>query len=260
MKRIVLSLAWLALLIGNYAYATTYTYTGDSYTIGGGAYTDLMSVTGTLVTSSPIPPNFGGDISGILTSWSFNDGVQTINSSNGVFHPGYPLQVSTNEEGVIVDTFLAVFLSPMATTVGDTDSYIGLVFGQSIGVVDAVCTTVVEGFCDAYEPPASYGQASSPGTWAGCSISSGPIAVSMVNGAVGLNARRARHCTGKTASLDNNSGSKNTLITSGCFLMGMELSTFSHIQVAVRQLLAACRHTRCRELDGLDIRSRLRSG
>jgi len=167
MKRIVLSLACVALLIGNYAYATTYTYTGDLYTMGGGAYTEGMRVTGTLLTSSPIPSNYSGDISGILSSWSFNDGVQTIDSSNGEFHPGFSPTVLTNEQGVIVDSFLAMFLSPIGTTVGDTDSYIAVVFGQSIGVVDAVCLTVVDEVCETYEEPASFGQASSPGTWVG---------------------------------------------------------------------------------------------
>ncbi len=167
MKRIVQSLSLLALLISNYAYATTYTYTGDNFTQASGAYTQSMRVTGTLVTSSPIPPNYEGDISGILTSWSFYDGVQTIDSSNGELSPGYPPLVSTNEQGVIVESFLAFFLSPIATAVGDTDSYIGVIFGISGGVVGAVCLTVSEGVCDTYQEPTSIGQAGSPGTWEG---------------------------------------------------------------------------------------------
>lgn len=166
MKRVMLTFAVLALLISGYANATTYTYTGAYFTDGGGPdYEEGMRVTGTLVTSSPIPPNFSGDISDIMTSWSFSDGVQTIDSSNGEFSPEYPPQVLTNEEGLIVDSFLAFFLSPIATTVGDTDSYIGVVFSQSIGVIGAVCLTVVDGVCTTYEEPTSFAQAEDPGVW-----------------------------------------------------------------------------------------------
>lgn len=165
MKRIVQSLAMFALLIGNCAYAATYTYTGDNFTIVNGVYTDDMRVTGTLVTSSPIPPNYEGEIGDIVVSWSFNDGVQTIDSSNGEFNPGFPPAVMTDENGVIVDSFLVFFSSPLATTIGETDDYIGVVFSQAIGVTGAVCLTVADGVCESYEPPVNFGQSESPGTW-----------------------------------------------------------------------------------------------
>jgi len=174
MKRIVLSFAVLALLIGNYAYATTYTYTGGRYNMGGSPYDEGMRVTGTLVTSSPIPPNSGSfdisdmfDISGILTSWSFSDGVQTIDSSSGEFHPSYPPIVMTDGQGLIINSFLVMYVSPIATTVGATDDYIGVGFGQSFGTVGQVCATVVDEVCADHELPASYGQANTAGTWEG---------------------------------------------------------------------------------------------
>ena len=176
MKRIVLSFALLALLISGYANATTYAYTGAYFTDGDGPdYEEGMRVTGTLVTSSPIPPNFSGDISDILTSWSFNDGVQTIDSSNGEFSPEYPPQVVTNEEGLVVDSFLAMFLSPIGTHVGDIDSYIAVGLGTSIGVFGAVCRTVADGVCDSWEEPSSFAVAEDPGVWEGSGVPSTPV-------------------------------------------------------------------------------------
>lgn len=167
MKRIVLSFAVFALLIVNYAYAATYTYTGDNYTMATGVYTADMRVTGTLVTSSPIPPSSETDISGILTSWSFSDGVQTITSADGELNPNYPPLVATDEHGVITASILVVFSSPLANTIGDTDDYIGVAFGSSIGVVDIVCATVTDGFCETWtEPESNYAQSNSDGVWA----------------------------------------------------------------------------------------------
>lgn len=168
MKRIALIIAVFALLIGNYAYAKTYTYTGDNFTTVSGAYTTSMRVTGTLVTSSPIPPNSVGiDISGILTSWSFSDGVQTITSADGEFSPIYPPLVVTDGQGVITDSFLAVFSSPLATTVGGTDDLIAVYLGLSQGAINLVCDSVTDGFCDSYSEPDSYGLAESYGAWGG---------------------------------------------------------------------------------------------
>lgn len=172
MKRVILIFAVLALLIGNYAYAATYTYTGAYFTDGDGPdYEEGMRVTGTLVTSSPIPPGFEGDISDILTSWSFNDGVQTLDSSNSEFSPEYPPLVGTDEAGLIVGEYLIMFSLPLGTAVGEIDSYIGVGLGTSVGVLGAVCRTVADGFCDSWEQPTSFAVAEAPGTWEGSAIS-----------------------------------------------------------------------------------------
>ena len=125
-----------------------------------------MRVTGTLVTSSPIPPSSETDISGILISWSFSDGVQTITSADGALNPNYPPLVVTDEQGVITDSFLVVFPSPISTTIGATDNYIGVAFGSSVGVIDIVCSSVTDGVCDSWsEPESNYAQSNSDGAW-----------------------------------------------------------------------------------------------
>ena len=166
MKRIVLTFAVLALLIGNYAYATTYTYTGDNFTEATPPYTTSMKVTGTMVTSSPIPSNSEVDISDILVSWSFNDGVQTISSSNGELNLNFPPLVLTNEQGDIIDSFLVFFSSPIADDAGETDAYIGIVFARSVGTASIVCASVDNGHCDEWvEPEVNYAQSATYGTW-----------------------------------------------------------------------------------------------
>lgn len=87
MKNLILSLTVLASMIGSHANAETYIYTGKNFTSANGDYTTNMQVTGSITTSSPIPPNsINFDIGTIATSWSFFDGVQTISDADGVFH------------------------------------------------------------------------------------------------------------------------------------------------------------------------------
>lgn len=166
MKRILISFALLATLMSSYAYAATYTYTGDAYTEAAGVYTTDMRVTGTLVTSDPIPPDFSGDISGMLTSWSFNDGVQTITSADGEFSPNVLPLVLTDEHGVIINSILVFLSSPIATTIGATDEFIGVFVGASLGSTDIACSSVENGYC--YSWPlldTDYGVAESYGVW-----------------------------------------------------------------------------------------------
>jgi len=69
--------------------ATTYRYTGNSYTSipsdddpPSGTYTTSMRVTGAFTVNQPLPTMSLGDISGLIVSYAFNDGRNTLTESN----------------------------------------------------------------------------------------------------------------------------------------------------------------------------------
>jgi hypothetical protein len=120
MKRITTGIAIIIFLMSSYAHAEIYTYRGERFTDVAGVYTTNMRMTGTLTTSITIPPNSPPfDISPILTSWSFNDGVNTISSSNGETFPGELPIFGTDAEGNISAYEWIVVSSPIGTTTGD---------------------------------------------------------------------------------------------------------------------------------------------
>ena len=171
MKRILISIALIACLISGYAHADTYTYIGTNFEFtGGDDYTTDMRVTGSFTTSIPIPPNVSNfDLSGILTSWSFNDGVQTITNVNGVIPAPPQSDVSTDASGNIIVTNLRFWLSPIATVVGEVSSYIDIyVPGENFvdvrGVKEEVCMSIIgEGVCAIRID--SYGISQHGGVW-----------------------------------------------------------------------------------------------
>lgn len=166
MKRMMMGFVVLALLISNYAYATTYTYTGQNFTQIYSPYTTDMRVTGTIVTSSPIPPNsVDFDITPILASWSFNDGVNTISSSSGRFTYNNPPIFSTDAQGNIIDKEWQVGDGPLTPVENDPFNIIlSTEFGDT-AVIDALCLNPVGTRCGSYfiEPP--YAQVRQVGTW-----------------------------------------------------------------------------------------------
>jgi len=161
----MISIALLASLISSYAYAVTYTYTGANYTDANGAYTTAMRMTGIFTTSSPIPPNFAGDISGIITSWSFSDGVQTINNTNGLFHPNFPPAATTDASGNLTSAKLLIHRVPISTTIGGTEDFIWTSGPINIAVVDAVCQSVNDGYCDNWNESSDWASSDVPGIW-----------------------------------------------------------------------------------------------
>lgn len=168
MKRILISVTLLASLISIYAYAATYTYTGEYFYEAGAPYTTDMRVTALITTSSPIPPNSTNlDISGILTSWSANDGIQTINNTNGVMYPNVPpTSFSTDTSGNITAGKFTAIISPIGTVVGDTDDFIWISY--DLAAKNHVCTHVSFslGICDEHGfSSRNYGLAEPTGVW-----------------------------------------------------------------------------------------------
>lgn len=177
MNRILMGIALLALLISSYAHAVTYTYTGNNFiTTANGVYTPAMRVTGTFTTSALVPPNSTDyDISGILTGWSFFDGVQTINSNNGTFNPPSPPLVTTDAFGSITSTSFNFYRVPISTVLGAENDLIWIGRFGDFAAVDAICGVVTDGYCDGWAFAADRAQSSVPGAWVTSDLPSKPI-------------------------------------------------------------------------------------
>jgi len=169
MKKLIQSLLAISFVFSLNAFATTYTYTGNNYTIAIGQYTTAMRITGSIETSVPIPPdstNF--DIRSIASSWSFFDGLQTIDSSNGVFHPSFSTTTSTDASGNITRADIWVGDDPIGTQVNDTNNTIQTSFSTNYEAasIGAKCTGLTSGVCTLYNWGPSRGlRFDPPGTW-----------------------------------------------------------------------------------------------
>ena len=173
MKLNSLSLAFLLQLIASTCLANIYSFTGENYHSVNGAYTTSMNVSGTLTTSSPIPPNSTNfDLTTIVTGFSFTDGLQTIDSGNGDFSHDVstPPLVSTDSAGNIITASFIVF-NPSPAIVGPIN-YIVFAPHFPIGIDtdsyrNANCTLVGFGSCLAVVSGTDQAFSSSPGTvWA----------------------------------------------------------------------------------------------
>ncbi len=101
------AIAILGLWLSGTAFATTYTVVGSTYTTVFSPYTTAMSVTGTFDTANPLPANMtnldiGPNGSGLVTAWSFFDGVNTFTQANSAPEPGVgSFSVGTDAKGNI---------------------------------------------------------------------------------------------------------------------------------------------------------------
>jgi hypothetical protein len=129
------------------AYSATYVYTGSNYatvvdhttcTAGTCAdYSTSMSATGSFTTAAALPPNLSAvEITPLVTSYSFSDGLNTYTSSdpNGRV---VEFRVSTDGSGAIVATGTTITLHTWTTgssphAIGDRFNELGL---RSIGDV-----------------------------------------------------------------------------------------------------------------------------
>ena len=171
MKRIALSFAVLALSIGNYAYATTYTYTGNNFDTVTGVYSTSHSVSRSFTVASALPADMDGDISQQVLSYSFTDGVNTLNESNSVLCTGlaYGILVGTDSNGNL-DEWSVSICTPVSTVPSPVHMIMSLNAGALVADVGGVSTCIgVDGdACDEFSDEVStdagqiQGQA---GTW-----------------------------------------------------------------------------------------------
>jgi hypothetical protein len=115
---------WLALLIwaiGAIAAKAdvTYNYTGNVLTPTFGDFPAEQSITGDIITSSPLP-NSAMDATPNIVSFSFSDGVDTISSSNGGSVDVGATSFQTNSLGEITSGGILVFESNASPPLGGT--------------------------------------------------------------------------------------------------------------------------------------------
>jgi len=98
--------------------AETYDFVSQNYSTSNGSYTTSMNITGSITTSSAIPPNSTDvDILSLITSFSFNDGVQTIDNTNGFILNPSPLEnVDTDGSGNITAVNWFIYPAPEVTS------------------------------------------------------------------------------------------------------------------------------------------------
>jgi len=165
-----LAIVFFALCLAGAASGTTYTYAGKTYSIAGSPYTTAMSITGTFDTAAPLPANtnfldIGPRGSGLVTGWSFSDGVNTYTQGNsdGVF------SVTTDAKGNF--SFYVISLTsprpPIAlndlVNVMDINSCCGPIY--DLAVNQAVCNMVNQANQCVGTASANSGIANSPGAF-----------------------------------------------------------------------------------------------
>jgi hypothetical protein len=156
-NRILVALALFGLAA--VAQATTYTYAGQPYSTGAisnftppcvvgpcANFTGTMRVSGSFTTTTPLPANQPlTDISGLVTAYSFNDGVNTYSSSD-VNVRRNAFQVATDSLGNISNAIIVLQIWETGTNPHQHDVDRLSVIGIGLPVAQAFnnfgCTTV----------------------------------------------------------------------------------------------------------------------
>ena len=104
---------------------TTYTYTGTDFTSVDSPYTTNDSVTGSFTIASPLADNLTEQPVN-PTSYSFSDGVQTLNDSNSYFRDGsLSFQVGTDSSGNITSWNILLLAIGHGSFIQTNDLYRG---------------------------------------------------------------------------------------------------------------------------------------
>ncbi len=154
-----------ALMLAGHACAMTYTLSGAKYGSGFGVYQNIAGITGSFTTASPLPPNLNGvPIAGsggfgLVTSWSFNDGVFTYTDANSdLWQNGvaaaHSFSISTDSAGNITGFFIVLTIPKSGAVVGQPTEFMFL--GESgPGGADADTSNCLvlapDGSCQGYD-------------------------------------------------------------------------------------------------------------
>lgn len=162
-------------LLSNMATAETYTYTGVPYTTVTGGYTTAMRITGSFDTASPLPANMpmtpiGPNGLNLAITWSFNDGVNSLNSASSVEANGdaNSFAVATDASGQIIDYSIGLMTPYPPNTVNQLLD--GMYISPSLyqGITGANCNQVTNDVCTLLLIDTdNYGFGTTSGTWAG---------------------------------------------------------------------------------------------
>ena len=211
-KAIFVLIALATLTWGQFVWAEeTYTYSGPNFTGFFGNYDATMSVTGSITTSTPIPPNLTDyNIGALVTNWSFTDGVNTLQAPGSVLIA----LVNTNDTGDIVGGQIGAFTLPWRTQVGDIQDWIVIRYDPALnqGIEDLECTEDDGNGTCTNNTSAGHGEVLAVGTWA----RTGDAALYTVGGSVsGL--------AGTGLSLQNNGVDTLAIDANGSFTFVTEL-------------------------------------
>jgi hypothetical protein len=166
------------------AWSATYSYTSplfsdvsDNTTCAVGTcatYTTAMRVTGSFTTPAPLPPNLtSANITSAVSSYSFDDGVNTIGSSDPDARIRF-FNVTTDGSGAITDALIVVHQWTTGSNPhGTADRLDQILIGpDSIGVNNGFCPGGVSGVTDVCGDPlaasdtnTSLGGTPDDGTW-----------------------------------------------------------------------------------------------
>jgi hypothetical protein len=157
--------ALLALVLAPRAWATTYTLSGATYNPASlfGLYASATGITGSFTTASPLPPNLtnapiaGGGL-GLVTGWSFDDGVFTYTDANSdLWQNGKAaaasFSASTDSVGNITNFFIVLTMPGSGAVLGQPTEFLFLGFSGpgTSGAVRSTCTVLApDGSCQGY--------------------------------------------------------------------------------------------------------------
>lgn len=147
------------LLCSGFAGAATYTFTTDPYTTyvppSGNAFDPGTFTSGSIVTSAPVPPNLNfGDITSLITSYSFSDGLHSYTPANSVIHPTFGIgggfKVNTDAQGNITDAFVLIMATVPSNAVDSPVNYFA--FGDGYHAYHNMnCLALADGLCNQVE-------------------------------------------------------------------------------------------------------------
>jgi len=152
--------------------AEEYTSTGANYSTATGSYTTGMMLTGTIVTSSAIPANATDlDILGLIDSFSFSDGVNTLTEADATL-VGYNVfpspRVSTDADGEITNWLFIALDLPLADALSETNTLM-VIFGcvgYSVSPAAACTIVTMVPACNVYTFPSGVTASSATqGSW-----------------------------------------------------------------------------------------------
>lgn len=132
----------------------TYSYTGHEFQIVRGSYTTSDKVVITFSLPTPLAAGTTTDISGLVSSYTFSDGVQTLTQANSTLIDS---SVTTDGSGAPLYWSLAAFETPLPDTVGDP--LYGITLGRTdvnivaeMGIRGFPCLFVTNGVCLGFSP------------------------------------------------------------------------------------------------------------
>jgi hypothetical protein len=146
MQRLVNAALFVALIAsGAAAASTTYVFTGHPYQTANGSYTTSMSITGSFTTAAPLAANLTSstDITPLVKSWSFSDGVNNYTLANSVQNGD--MEVTTDSGGNINGWSMA-FVSPLPPWVANVTPVNTVIIFSGTSTSTQIATT--GGICE----------------------------------------------------------------------------------------------------------------